>query len=58
MEEGNEIITLGDCNLDRYQWDKPENQLNTYQKSQRPMVESLKEKILNIGNESFKFPAN
>ena len=39
LDEGHETISLGDCNLDKYQWGKPEQDLNTYQKAQRPMVE-------------------
>ena len=49
LDEGVEIITLGDCNLDKYQWDKPATALNPYQTSQRPMVTELHQRILSRG---------
>ena len=49
LDEGLETITLGDCTFDLYQWEKPEAALNSYQQPQRPLVNLLKEKILNRG---------
>ena len=49
IEEGLEIITMGDHNLDKKSWDKNPQDMNPYENAKNPMVTQLKEKILSKG---------
>ena len=48
--EGLEILTMGDCNLNRLTWDIKTEQLDIYDRSRESMVTELKDKILNNGH--------
>ena len=49
LQEQADIIAMGDCNLNQDKWNKQEEQMNTYEKSQAPMVRDLKARILDNG---------
>ena len=48
-EEGVEIITMGDLNLNSLAFNLPENQKTGQDRSQSKMAEMLKDRILNKG---------
>ena len=50
MSENVEIITCGDLNLNKLEWNKPEAMKNDYEKAKTPMIEKLVNRILNKGH--------
>ena len=49
MEEKREILVLGDLNLNTMRWETPLESMTSYEKLQKPMVDILREEILNKG---------
>ena len=45
--EDRKIISLGDLNLNKLSWEKTPEEMDLYEKAQTPMVQLLKDKILN-----------
>ena len=49
IEEGGEIITLGDLNLNTLRWDVPQHLKTQYDRTKQPMIASLRTRILDKG---------
>ena len=49
-EEGNEIITIGDINLNYLRWEVEPKEMNNYDILKKPMIDLLKFKILSKGH--------
>ena len=49
-EEGKEIITMGDLNLNYLRWDVQPKSMNSYDRLKKPMIDLMKEKILLKGH--------
>ena len=47
QREKKEIITVGDCNINKFSWEKTVTEMNDYEKAQAPLVQNFKDKILN-----------
>ena len=62
-KEGNEIISMGDYNINSLSWDLPEAQKSPQDRAQTKLAEMLKERILNqgytlVGNKPTRSPDN
>ena len=49
IEEGRELITMGDINLNCLRWNLPPHQNNSYDLLKKPMIEALQSRILDRG---------
>ena len=49
LEEGIEILTMGDLNLDKNSWDKRPEDRNPYENAKQPLIDQLHDRILSKG---------